>query len=107
MVEVLSQARNNDPMSSPRSYGLFITRRLLDQLNAARLPYCHWKSNEHVGAGLDGHTDLDILVDRRCSMELQRILVECGFKRFSTPPLRAYPAIEDYLGFDHDTGRIV
>jgi hypothetical protein len=36
-----------------------------------------------------------------------RILADTGFRRFMAPPLQAYPAVEDYLGFDHATGRLV
>jgi thymidylate kinase len=38
---------------------------------------------------------------------LQRIFAEAGFRRFVAPPLRSYPAIEDYIGFDSDSGRLV
>ena len=86
--------------------GLGLVSVLFKRLNEADITYCHWKSNEHLGAAVAGLTDLDVLVDRRHGVALQRILSACGFKRFAAPLLRAYPAIEDYIGLDHDTGRL-
>jgi len=97
----------NEPAVLPlRSGRLGVVSGLFKRLNEANIAYCHWKSNEHLGAAVAGLTDLDVLVDRRNGLELQRILAACGFKRFTTPPLRLYPAIEDYIGFDHDTGQL-
>lgn len=79
---------------------------LFRRLDEAGVEYCHWKSNEHLAAGAAGRTDLDVLVDRRHQIELQRVLALQGLKRFATPPLRAYPAVEDYIGFDYGTGRL-
>jgi thymidylate kinase len=89
------------------SSGLGVIRKLLDELHAEGITYCHWKSNEHLEAALAGLTDLDVLVDRRQNQVLQRVLSEIGFKRFATPPLRVYPAIEDHLAFDPATGQLV
>ena len=86
---------------------LGVVSRLLTMLHEHDIKYCHWKSNEHVGAGLEGLTDLDVLADRNQGVELEGILADAGFKRFVTPPLKCYSGIEDYLGFDDDTGRIV
>ena len=87
--------------------GPSIVRELIARLHEADLAYCHWKSNEHLGAAVDGLTVLDVLVDRRRTADLAAYFATSGFKRFAPPPLRAYPAVEDYLGFDHDTGRLV
>jgi hypothetical protein len=79
-------------------------RRLLDQLEQQGIGYCHWKSNEHLEAAMVGATDLDVLVDRSRSYGLQRILGATGFKRFEPTRPNSYPAMEDYLGFDDETG---
>jgi hypothetical protein len=91
-----------EPAEKP--LGLQAVRRLLEQLHVRGIVYCHWKSNEHVGPAVEGLTDLDVLVERRQHAELQRILVDAGFKRFTAVPAREYPAVEDYLGFDAATG---
>jgi thymidylate kinase len=86
--------------------GLRVLRQLLDRLDAEGIRYCHWKSNEHADASLAGDTDMDVLVDRRASVPLTRILAESGIKRFVAKAGRGYPGIEDYVGFDRDTGAL-
>jgi thymidylate kinase len=88
------------------STGLVVVRRLLERLHAAGIVYCTWKSNEHLGPAVEGLTDLDVLVERRQYLELQGVLAETGFKRFAATGYRAYPAVEDYLGFDPATGAL-
>jgi hypothetical protein len=107
MLDVVQQIRSGPSAPHVRPSGLRVVRDLLSRLHEANLAYCHWKSNEHLGAAVDGLTDLDVLVDPRRVFDLQSILAKSGFKRFTAPPLRAYPAIEDYLGFDDETGRLV
>jgi hypothetical protein len=104
---VLEMARQMQDQQAVSPRGILIVRDLFSRLHNANVTYCHWKSNEHLGASLEGLTDLDLLVDRHRVADLQRILAESGFKRFAAPPLRAYPAIEDYLGCDRHTGRLV
>jgi thymidylate kinase len=82
-------------------------RRLLDRLHAEEIRYCHWKSNEHLGAGLRGETDLDVLVDRQAAPAVSRILSDAGFRRITAVPERGYPGVEDYLGMDPVTGTMV
>ena len=91
----------------PAVDGLAVVRDLMGRLHAADLRYCHWKSNEHVGASVQGSTDLDVLAESGRTDDLQRILADSGFRRFQATALTAYPAVEDYLGFDEATARIV
>lgn len=86
---------------------LLICQHLFRALAEAEVRYCHWKSNEHLLPGLTGDTDLDVLVDRNSSHAIQRVLAELGFKSFQATPFTRYPGIEDYLGFDSDTGKLV
>ncbi len=85
---------------------LKIVRNLLDELNE-NITYCHWKSNQHFSNALIGIDDLDILVDRTQKNELIKILSKLNFKHFYTPVPRTYVGIEDYLGFDEETGKII
>jgi hypothetical protein len=79
---------------------------LFDRLHAAGIRYCHWKSNEHLDASLTGATDLDVLVDRRDARRFAAQLTELAFKPFRKLSGHDYPGIEDYLGFDADTGKL-
>lgn len=73
----------------------------------ADIPYCHWKSNEHLEAGLAGNTDLDILIDRQYSDMFESRLQDAGFKRFQSAPFRAHPSVEHYIGCDPATTELV
>ncbi len=81
--------------------------RLFQRLHAESIPYCHWKSNEHLRASLLGRTDLDLLVPRQAAQPLARILSETRFKRFHTVPHLAYPGIESYFGLDPRSGALL
>ena len=87
--------------------GIGVVRALLDDLHAADLRYCHWKSNEHLDAAVMGTTDLDILFETRRTDDLNAILARHGYRRFQAHALTAYPAIEDYLAVDPDAGTLV
>ena len=87
--------------------GLAVVAGLLRTLNEDGIPYCHWKSNEHLRESLLGLTDLDVLVDRRSYRELSSVLDRLGFKRFDSIPGKAYPGVEDFLASDPGTGRVI
>lgn len=86
---------------------LRIVTQLLAAFDQLDILYCHWKSNEHLLPALTGKTDLDILVGRDHEFALQCALAQYQFKRFAAPALRAYPGIQDYIGLDEGTGRLV
>lgn len=85
---------------------LKIVRNLLDEMKDT-VEYCHWKSNQHFKDALIGVDDLDILINRNQSIILQNILAKLNFKHFYTPSTRTYVGIEDWLGFDEETGTII
>jgi hypothetical protein len=82
-------------------------RSLFASIHDADIPYCHWKSNEHLDRSMLGLTDLDILVDKGSAVIVEDVLARTGLKRFVATPMRSYPGIEDYLTVDGDTGRLV
>ena len=84
---------------------LGVLRDLFRRLDQAGIRYCHWKSNEHLGAAMTGATDVDVLVERSAAQRLTNILTATSdFKRFVVKAGRGYPGIEDYVGFDRATG---
>ena len=87
--------------------GLRVIKILSEKLDVEDICYCHWKSNEHLHAAMVAATDLDILVEKNKSLTIKQILSEIGFKHFAPTSFRMYPAIEDYLSFDEDTGRLI
>jgi thymidylate kinase len=86
---------------------LAVLERLFQRLDAEQIRYCHWKSNEHLGATMTGATDVDVLIERQGAQRLMHILAEgTDFKRFVVRAGRGYPGIEDYVGFDPGTGKL-
>ncbi|HKT61776.1 MAG TPA: hypothetical protein VJQ46_17085, partial [Gemmatimonadales bacterium] len=96
-----------DPPANPSPPPIITVGRLAEALAGEGIPYCHWKSNAHLAASAQGATDLDVLVDRAHDQALTLVLTRLGWKRFAAVPWLAYPAVEDYLAFDADTGRLV
>ncbi len=87
--------------------GARTTGRLFDAFHRCDVRYCHFKSNEHVAAGLEGLTDLDLLVDVQHAGVVEPLLSAHGFRRFPAHPSRRYVGVEDYLGVDEQTGRLL
>lgn len=79
-------------------------RELFDTLNRQGIRYCHWKSNLRLEAGLNGRTDLDLLVDPDHRQAFRHILRDHHALPVRAPRGRRYPDLEDYLGFDADRG---
>lgn len=79
---------------------------LFAALDAHGVRYCHWKSNLHLDRSVRGLTDLDLLVDRQQSDRFRAVLSRHSVKPMLSSPEQRYPAMEDYLGFDADTGRL-
>lgn len=69
--------------------------------------YCSWKSNQHLDAGLRGETDLDLLVRRSQAGAFEEVASAHGFKRVLSPPWLSYPGIEDWLGLNEQSGRLL
>ena len=86
---------------------LRVVRALIDRLNEENINYCHWKSNEHVRDAFRGIDDIDMLIGQEDILRLNTILNQLGYKRFRLPDARTYIGIEDYLGYDQDTGKFV
>jgi thymidylate kinase len=80
---------------------------VLTALDAEGVAHCHFKSNQHLRAALAGDTDLDLLVARSGARTAQALLAAHGFKRFDPGMATGYPAVEDWIGFDAPTGRLI
>ncbi len=80
---------------------------LLDALHRNDILYCHWKSNEHLAASMTGDTDLDVLFDVNQKENTIQLLSDLGFKRFVSIKEKEYKDIEDYLGLDIESGKLV
>ena len=90
-------------MNSPLS----IMKQFFDMVEKEDIRYCVWKGSEHLGESLSGKSDLDLLVEQSQAARFEQILVELAFKRFISQPWASFPGIEDWFGFDSETGQLV
>ena len=81
--------------------------RLLEVLHANSIIYCHWKSNEHLDASMQGLTDLDVLFLTDQKETAESILHDLGFKPFHAIRQKRYKDIADFLILDPESGRLV
>jgi thymidylate kinase len=97
------------PHRSRREVGppLAVLTELFEALEQQHVRYCHWKSTTGIPRGLSGLTDLDLLVDRTDAARFRSELERLTFKRLISGPGAQYPGLEDYLGFDDATGKLV
>ena len=86
---------------------LNLIEQLLDTFHEREIIYCHWKSNEHLGASMSGDTDLDILFDEKDIRSLEQELKHLGFKKFNSITQKQYRDIEDYIGLDFTSGKVI
>src|SRR5688572_13778220 len=89
------------------SQKLMLIEQLLDTFHEKEIIYCHWKSNEHLGASMSGDTDLDILFDENDKSILEQELKHLGFKKFNSITQKQYRDIEDYIGLDFPSGKVI
>lgn len=84
-----------------------IVRSLFDDFKNQEVKYCHFKSNQHLVPALCGKTDLDVLIQREHYAAAIKTLAVSGFKRYSSKLVTMYPGVEDWIGFDYETGALV
>ena len=86
---------------------LKIIEQLLIQFEDAEIKYCHWKSNMELASACHGEGDLDFLFDRKQGAQVSKILLDHGFKRAESNIDRQYPGLDDYFGYDIESGKLV
>ena len=86
---------------------LEVCRNIFAEWNSKGLKYCHWKSNEHLVAGLNGLTDLDVLLSKENKEEGCTILVKMNCLKCKSQYGSRYPDVEDWVGMDDETGNLI
>ncbi|RZK45520.1 MAG: hypothetical protein EOO97_00925, partial [Pedobacter sp.] len=102
--------REASPTLHPGRQGIVKLRLIegvIQAFHEMNIQYCHWKSNEHLAASMTGETDLDLLFDEAARPAFEAIMREFGFKRFVPVKEKKYKDIEDYIGLDEDSGKII
>ena len=86
---------------------LKISKDLFNAWNDANLLYCHWKSNEHLLPGLNGETDLDVLLSQDDKVRGEELLHSLDFLQCKSQYGARYPDVDDWIGFDKETGFLI
>ncbi len=86
---------------------LGISEKVFNRLMEEHVSYCHWKSNEHLEEGLNGETDLDILVSETHKKLFSGVLTECQCIKVRPQFGSRYPKVEEWIGFDRETGKLI
>lgn len=80
---------------------------LVATLHERGIRYCLWKSTSRLAEALAGRTDIDLLVAVDDADAFRALIDELGFKTFLSDASRRYPGLEDHLGYDGSSGRLV
>jgi thymidylate kinase/energy-coupling factor transporter ATP-binding protein EcfA2 len=83
------------------------TISLFQKFDANGIRYCHWKSNEHLLAGLEGKTDLDVLVHPDDILRCRQLLYSNKVVRVKSQPWSYYFGLEDWVGCDTESGEMI
>jgi thymidylate kinase len=86
---------------------LNIIQRLVDELNAAGLTYCHWKSNMALPASLAGQTDLDLLLRPASADAFEVVMRRLGFRQTDMQSTEPFPEMAHYFGLDEQSDVLV
>ena len=87
---------------------LEICKQLFDNWNNS-VTYCHWKGNEprHLEKGLNGESDMDVLLSNEDKEKGRETLHSLRFIQCKSQFGSRYPNVEDWIGFDQETGKLV
>lgn len=86
---------------------LDISKSFFNYLESQYIRYCHWKSNNNLDKALNGETDLDLLVHPEDKEKFYKSVLKFNIKQILSPPNKQFPNMEDWLGFDFKTGKLI
>ncbi len=98
--DVVTAASLDDATGAGADGVLVLIDVLCRSLEAERVRYCHWKSNESIARSASGENDLDLLVARADAERFERILRRLGFKDTDQPAWKRLPGIYHSYGLD-------
>jgi thymidylate kinase len=85
---------------------LKLIKTFFKELELKEIKYCHWKSNKAISRTLSGDADIDILVYKKDKIKFEQVLLNLEFKRALASLRKEMYGIEDYIGFDIQTGKL-
>lgn len=81
--------------------------KLLADLKQNKVRFAHWKGNSHLLESLEGKTDIEILVQPDERHLFESVMKNLGYKRLQSQAWNSYPQVEDWIGFDNETGNLL
>ncbi|WP_266205208.1 nucleoside/nucleotide kinase family protein [Pontibacter kalidii] len=87
--------------------GLQLCTDLLEELQLKKIKFAHWKGNMHLLDSLKGETDIELLLKPGDRAAFEEIMENLDFKQAVSPPWSVYPYVEDWIGFDEETGSLL
>jgi len=84
-----------------------ITRKLFIEWNENGIRYCSFKSNEHLYDGMNGKTDIDILIDAENYNLAVEIMKKNRFIEAEPVNVGMYPYVVNWFGMDYSSGVLV
>jgi thymidylate kinase len=105
----VAEPRPNDVGQRPPAAAgaVRLVAELCDELRAAGVAYCHWKSNATIERSERAESDLDLLVARRDAGRFEELLRRLGFKQGQQAPKRRLPGLFHAFGLDEASGTLV
>ena len=86
---------------------LNIIEDLFKAFNTNQVLYCIWKGTSKIDEGLEGLSDVDLLLSAQSSDLARNLMRGLGFIQARTQWQFRFKGIEDWLGFDCTTGSMV
>jgi thymidylate kinase len=83
------------------------SKELLTGLQQSGVQLAHWKGNSHLLSSLQGKTDIEMLIHPDDRLKFETIVKSRLYKKLKAQPWNTYAGIEDWLGFDYDTGNLL
>ena len=80
---------------------------LFQDWNDCGIKYCSFKSNEHLMEGVEGNTDLDILIDPEDYDRAKSVLESHDYLRVEPVNVGTYPNVVNWYGLNYGTGRLI
>lgn len=80
---------------------------LLEALKKAGIRFAHWKGNSHLMKALEGQSDIELLIDPAHKEDFEEVMKKLSFKKATSPKWSTYPKVEDWIGFDSETGNLL
>ncbi|OKL39559.1 nucleoside/nucleotide kinase family protein [Pontibacter flavimaris] len=89
------------------THGLKLCTDLLEALRLGKINFAHWKGNMHLLDSLTGKTDVELLIKPEDRAAFEEVMEALHFKQAESPSWSRYPHVEDWLGFDEETGSLL